>query len=81
MTISNFHNLVDAPPDSQGRFGIRASLTESDPFKRLLSAGWETFYWYASRAARDNALREMSARHHYSRIGDTPTVRYEPVER
>ena len=81
MAISNAHNLVDQDSDRERRFGIRVSLAESDPFRRLVSAQWETFHWYADAAARDQALSEMSSRHRYSRLGDTPAVNYEPVDR
>lgn len=81
MEISNEHNLVDAPEPGERRFGIRVRIPESDPFRRLLPENWETYHWYPDAAARDRALADMSARHRYSRIGDAPTVRYEPVER
>lgn len=81
MEISNQHNLVDAPDDGERSFGIRVSIDDSDPFRRLVPENWETFHWYADAATRDRALADMSARHRYSRMGDAPTVRYEPVER
>ncbi len=81
MEISNQHNLVDTPDDSERRFGIRVSIAESDPFGRLVSEDWETFHWYADAPTRDRALADMSARHRYSRLGDAPTLRYDPVER
>jgi len=81
MAVSNAHNLVDQDSDRERRFGIRASLAESDPFRRLVSEQWETFHWYADAATRDRALSDMSSRHRYSRLGDAPTVHYEPVER
>ena len=81
INISNPHNLITAPQDPQGRYGIRVSLDPSDPFQRLLSTPWETFHWYAEAIIRDEALRDMSSRHQFSRMGDAPTTRYEPVER
>jgi hypothetical protein len=81
MEISNAHNLVHAPDDGKMRFGIRVTLAESDPFRRLLPDQWEKFHWYPDAAARDRALAEMRARHRYSRMGDEPTVSYEPTER
>jgi len=81
MAISNQHNLIDPPDDRDKRHGIRVFLTETDPFRRLLRAQWETFHWYADQAERDRAIKEMSKRHRYSRMGDRPSVRYEPVER
>lgn len=81
MSISNPHNLVDASRDEEGRFGIRVSLLDSDPFSRLLPAQWEMFHWFADSTARDEALQDMRSRHRYSRIGDAPTLRYDPIER
>jgi hypothetical protein len=81
MEISNPHNLVDPNADREKRFGIRVSIAQSDPFRRLLPERWERFHWYADAATRDHALADMISRHRYSRIGDKPTMRCEPVER
>jgi hypothetical protein len=81
MSISNPHNLSDAPSAQDGRYGIRVSLPDSEPLARLLPARWETYHWFADRTARDDALEDMRKRHRYSRMGDVPTVRYDPVER
>ena len=81
MKLSNSHNLIDPPEDRDKRYGIRVHLAETDPFRRLLHDRWETFHWFADAVARDRAIRDMSKRHHYSRIGDRPTVQYEPVDR
>ena len=81
MDISNSHNLVDRRAKEERRFGIRVSLSETDPFRRLVSDQWETFYWYAEANERDTALEDMRARHRYSRLGDEPAVVYEPVDR
>ena len=81
MDISNSHNLVEPAGQADRRFGIRVSLIESDPFRRLLPDQWETFHWYADAAERDLSLDDMRARHRYSRMGDAPAIRYEPVDR
>jgi hypothetical protein len=81
MQISSQHNLVDAQTGATHPFGIRATIPKSDPFRRLLPDAWETFQWFATIAERDRALEDMSARHRYSRIGDEPSVIYEPVDR
>jgi len=79
--FSNPHNLVTTPKDSEKHYGIRVSLAGNDPFRRLLADNWETFHWFAEAGERNVTLADMSRRHQYSRIGDAPTVRFEPVER
>lgn len=79
--LSNPHNLAAAPQDSEKRHGIRVSLPGNDPFRHLLAEDWETFHWFADAGERNTALADMSRRHEYSRLGDAPTLRYEPVER
>lgn len=81
LMFSNPHNLASAAKSAEKRYGIRISLTENDPFRRLLAEDWTTFHWFADAAQRDSALTDMSRRHEFSRIGDAPTLRYEPVER
>jgi len=79
--LSNPHNLNALPPDTEKRYGIRVSLRDNDPFRRLLAEDWQTFHWFADARQRDAALADMSARHQFSRMGDTPTLQYEAVER
>lgn len=79
--LSNPHNLTSAPQDSKKPHGIRVSLSGNDPFRHLLAEDWETFHWFADSDERDAALADMCRRHEYSRLGDAPTLRYEPVER
>jgi hypothetical protein len=81
MQISNKHNLIDAPADTEHQFGIRVTVPKTDPFSRLVSADWSTYHWFATAIERDQAIEEKSARHRFSRIGDAPTVQYEPVNR
>ena len=79
--FSNAHNFVTPPDSAEKRFGIRVSLAGNDPFRKLLDDDWETIHWFADADERDTALVEMSRRHEYSRLGDVPTVRFEPIER
>ncbi len=79
--FSNPHNLVSAKSDANKRFGIRVSLVGSDPFQNLLADDWETFHWFTGANERDDALADMSRRHEFSRMGDAPTVCFEPVDR
>ncbi|HEX6999752.1 MAG TPA: hypothetical protein VF322_16580 [Gammaproteobacteria bacterium] len=78
--LCHAHNLV-APLDRPGPYGIRVRLRPGDPFIRLLGADWERYHWYATPAARDRALADMSSEHLYSRRGDRPTLIFEPVDK
>ena len=79
--LSNPHNLTALAKSDNKRYGIRISLTESDPFRSLLAENWQTVHWFTDTAARDTALADMRRRHEFSRIGDVPTLRYESIER
>lgn len=79
--FSNPHNLVTVPKNTEKRFGIRISLAGDDPFRRQLADNWETFHWFADAGERDQAMTEMSRRHEFSRMGDTPTVCFETIKR
>jgi hypothetical protein len=81
MEISNRHNLIRNQSEPERRYGIKVRVAASDPFQGVLNVPLETYYWYADAAHRDEAIREKSARHVFSRLGDVPTVMYEPVER
>ena len=80
MDICHAHNL-SSPLDGPKPYGIRVSMRASDTFARLLGAGWHREHWYATSEERDAALKEMASEHLYSRIGDKPTLIYEPIER
>lgn len=80
MDIVHAHNLNE-PLDVPKPYGIRVSLPPTDTFARLLGTEWHQHHWYATREERDRALADMASEHLYSRHGDRPTVRYEPVER
>lgn len=78
MAISNEHNL-NRPVTTTKPWGIRVRLRASDPFTRLVGAGWQKLHWFATERERDVALADMAARHPYSRRGDEPAVVYEKV--
>jgi len=80
MDLCHVHNLL-VRPAADKRYGIRVSLPPRDTFTRLLGSDWERFHWFATPEQRDRALREMASEHLYSRRGDRPTVRFEPVDR
>ena len=82
MDLSNRHNLRSPPPAAEAlRFGIRVTMAPRDPMRSLLGKDWHTEHWFASSAERDEAREEMGKRHAYSRIGDTPSIRLESIER
>ena len=82
MDLSNRHNLRGPPPAGATlRFGIRVTMPASDPLRSLLGNDWHKEHWFAARADRDEALAEMGKRHAYSRIGDTPSIRLESIDR
>lgn len=78
MAICHEHNL-SSPPPSARPFGIRVSLLPSDPFARLVGAGWQKLHWFATERERDAALADMASRHVFSRAGDEPAVRFEKI--
>ena len=80
MDICDEHNLIEAA-DTDLPFGIRVRLAPTDPFRNLVGDEWETYHWFTSKRERDEAIVEMARRHEYSRLGDEPTLIYEPVER
>lgn len=79
--LSNSHNFVSPPNDSKKRFGIRVTLAATDPFSKFVADGWEKFHWFDNAEKRDAVMADMLRRHEYSRLGDLPTIRCEPVER
>lgn len=82
MELSNQHNLRGQQPEPASlRFGIRVTMPASDPFRRLLGNDWQKEHWFASATERDAALLDMGKRHAFSRIGDTPSIRLEPIDR
>lgn len=80
MNICHRHNLI-RDPDAERRFGVCVRLTAADPLQRVLGGDFERTHWFRTRTERDRALADMADEHLYSRRGDRPTLRFEPVER
>ena len=80
MDIAHSHNL-NLDLTTPKPYGIRVTLPARDTFAQLLGTDWERLHWYATAAERDRALDDMAAEHLYSRRGDRPRLRFEPVER
>lgn len=82
MEQSNPHNLCSPPPaPAARRFGIRVTMPAGDPLRQVLGNDWHKEHWFATREKRDSALADMAARHAFSRIGDTPSIRLAAIER
>jgi hypothetical protein len=79
MDICHPHNL-NKPLDVPKPYGIRVSMRSNDTFARLLGTGWHREHWYPTREERDAALADMAGEHKYSRRGDKPTLKFEPIE-
>lgn len=82
MEQSNPHNLSHLRPEPAAlRYGIRVTMPPGDPLRRVLGDDWHKEHWFASREERDGTLRDMASRHAFSRIGDTPSIRLDAIER
>ncbi|MCP1672937.1 hypothetical protein J2T57_000029 [Natronocella acetinitrilica] len=75
--------MTKVTSDSDKPYGIRTTLTEGNPMaaEHLLGRNWEAYRWYATAAERDEVMADMLAEHPWSRPGDKPAIRCEPVER
>jgi len=80
MSICHEHNLT-RPVATQRPWGVRVSLRPGDPFAKLVGSDWSREHWFATERERDDALAGMSSRHPFFRIGDEPSLVFEPVER
>lgn len=80
MAISQLHNLSRPVAAASRPYGLRVSLRPGDPFRKLLGEHWSRTHWYAAAVERDQAMREMSRRHEYSRRGDDPALVFERLE-
>lgn len=80
MTLCHPHNLRRSVPSNKP-FGIRVSLRPGDPFANLVGTGWEKTHWFPTERERDEALAEMSRRYPYFRVGDTPALVFERIDK
>lgn len=78
--IQSAHNLRKPHTEEPTPYGIRISLKDNDPFRKLLGPDWHRLHWYRTAEERDAALAEMSRRHDYSRPADAPTLVFSKVE-
>jgi hypothetical protein len=83
------HTATDEPsPAMEGEptekpFGIRITLTESNPMRRahLLGDEWESVHWFASAQERDDAYADMTRHLPNYRQGDTVGQVFEKIQR
>jgi len=80
MDVCHEHNLC-RDPGARRHYGVRVRLTAADPLHNLLGGDFERTHWFATEVERDRALADMAGEHLYSRRGDRPTLRFEPVNR
>ncbi len=80
MAVCQPHNLRAAASEKGRPFGIRVSLRQQDPFRRILGPDWNRTHWFETVEQRDASLAEMSRKHEYSRPGDPPALLFEKVE-
>ena len=78
-SICQAHNLREPMPDKRP-YGLRVTMTQSDPLRNLLGTDWEKVHWYATRAERDAAYEQMSGRYVYFRPGDRPTLEFATID-
>ena len=78
--IQAAHNLRRPHTEEPAPYGIRISLRENDPFRKLLGPDWHRLHSFRTARERDAALVEMSRRHEYSRAKDAATLLYSKVE-
>jgi hypothetical protein len=79
MTVCHEHNLRQPLPEARP-YGIRVRLRRGDPFRHLVGDTWTREHWFATRAARDARLKEMSGRYVYFRPGDAPALEFETLD-
>ena len=78
--IQAAHNLRKPHSEEPAPYGIRVSLRENDPFRKLLGPDWHRVHWYRTAGERDAALAEMRRRHDYSRPADAPNLVFAKIE-
>jgi hypothetical protein len=81
MGIANQQNMIRTIPVLPQPYGIRVRLRRGDPFAKLLGGDWQKTHWFFTASERDRVLEDMSRKHEYSRIGDTPALVFEKVEK
>lgn len=81
MGIANAHNMIRSIPQLPRPYGVRVRLKPQDPFTKVLGADWQRTHWFFTAVERNRVMEDMSRKHEYSRIGDSPALVFEKVER
>lgn len=81
MDICHEHNRRAGTGQVPRPFGLRLSLPEGDPMRKLLGDDWQQFQWFESEKARKQKIEELTGRFAYYRKGDRPTFVIERVDR
>ena len=58
--IQAAHNLRKPQDEEPAPYGIRISLRENDPFRKLMGQDWNITHWYLTAQDSDAARAEMS---------------------
>lgn len=74
------HNLLGADA-GESRFGLRLTLPPGDTFGEILGNSWQKDRWFNSERERDQAISELRRQHPYYRLGDSPTLHIEKINR
>jgi hypothetical protein len=62
-------------------WGLRLSLPEQDPMRRLLGDDWHEYQWFATEEDREAKLDQLCGQFIYYRKGDKPGFVVERVNR
>lgn len=81
MDICHEHNRRAGSASRSGPFGLRLSLPEGDPLRKVLGDDWHQVQWFDSERSREARIAELTGRFVYYRRGDRPTFVVERFER
>lgn len=73
------HNRSRPVPSGPRAWGLRLSLPEHDPLRRLLGDDWQEYQWFASEQAREAKLAQLERQFIHYRQGDIPSFVLERV--
>lgn len=80
MDICHQHNRRAGTGATRKPFGLRLSLPEGDPMRKLLGDDWHQVQWFESDEARERKIGELTGQFAYYRKGDRPTFVIERLQ-